>query len=301
VHVHSWDRLRIIAALDTVALHLAGEHAFFGWGLPLFLILSVALGVSKLDARGTGSFLSRRTERIVLPWAFWSVVVFGTRVLHAVLHGEPALGWLEWPMALYGPRIHLWFLPFIVALGLAAHLLHRMVGRSKVAPVVAVVLAAALFFVPFRFEVGWPFQQWLFSLAALPLGFALGRAMALEPRIEQLRRLLGIGFVLFVGLALIGYALDARTGIYAFRFAGGLGLLVAATFLPNRSDELTAKLAPLMLGVYVLHPVIYLWVVKPAMCLVVCNHVTWLRVVLAFPVTMGIVWALRRTKLRRVL
>ena len=301
LHLESWDRLRVIAALDTVALHLAGEHAMFGFGLPLFLMLSIALGVSKVEPRSTQRFLSRRIDRILLPWVFWSVVIVGTRALYGWIHQGDAFGWAEPAMLLYGPRIHLWFLPFILGAGLVAHLVHRAVGASKAAMFVAMLLAGVALLVPPRFETEWPFQQWLFSLPAIPLGFALGRALAFERSLPRLRLLLGTGFVVFVGLALIAWGLDERAGIYGFRFAGGLGLLIAATFLPNRPDRLTNKLTPLMLGVYVLHPVVYLWLVKPAMNAASINQVGWLRVVLAFPLTMLVVWGLRKTPLKRFL
>jgi surface polysaccharide O-acyltransferase-like enzyme len=301
LHLQSWDRLRVIAALDTVALHLAGEHAIFGFGLPLFLMLSIALGVSKPEPRPTKRFLSRRLERILAPWAFWSAVIVGLRCLYAVREGDPAFSWAEPAMLLYGPRIHLWFLPFILLAGLAAHYLHRGVRSSRLAALAALCAAGALLLVPPRLTLEWPLQQWAFSLPAIPLGFALGRALAFERSLPRLRLLLAAGFVTFLGLGLMAWTLDERAGIYAFRFAGGLGLLVGATFLPNRPDRWTAKLTPLMLGVYILHPVVYLWLVKPAMCAVELNHVQWLRVVLAFPATMLAVWLMRRTPLRRVL
>ncbi|HJL20429.1 MAG TPA: acyltransferase [Sandaracinaceae bacterium LLY-WYZ-13_1] len=302
LHLTSWDRLRVIAALDTVALHLGGQHAIFGFGLPLFLILSIALGVSKTEARPTGRFLSRRVERILVPWAFWSVVIVGLRCLYEVREGDPAFGWAEPTMLLYGPRIHLWFLPFILGAGLAAHLFHRVVRRSRLAVLAAVLASGALLLVPPLLSLPWPFQQWVFSLPAIPLGFALGRALAFERSLARLRLLLGAGLVTFLGLGLIAWAMDPRAGLYAFRFAGGLGLLVVATFLPNRADRWTAHFTPLMLGVYILHPVVYLWLVKPLMCAVELNHVLWLRVVLAFPATMLSVWALRKVPFfRRVL
>ena len=33
--LHGWDRLRLLAALDTVALHVTGCHLFAGAGLPV--------------------------------------------------------------------------------------------------------------------------------------------------------------------------------------------------------------------------------------------------------------------------
>lgn len=301
IYLANWDRLRVLAALDTVALHLTGGHALFGFGLPLFLILSVALGVSKLDPPLAGRFVTRRLSRILWPWAFWSCVIVGLRGLYSLREGESFFSWVEPAMLLYGPRIHLWFLPFIFVAGLAAHGIHRGVGRSRVAVGVALAAGGGLLLAPPQLPAEWPFSQWAFSLPAIPLGFALGRVVAFERSLAHLRRWLAVGLSIFVGLGLIAWGLDERAGPYAFRYAGGLGLLVAATFSPNRTDRLTEVLTPLMLGVYILHPVVYLWVVKPSMCFIELNHVRWLRVLLAFPTTMFVVWLLRSTPLRRVL
>ncbi|MEQ9081522.1 MAG: acyltransferase family protein [Sandaracinaceae bacterium] len=302
LHLESWDRLRVVAALDTVFMHFTGDHAFFGWGLPLFLLLSVALGVSKPQAPSTARFLERRIPRILLPWAFWAVVFVGLRALSCWMSGLPPFGWLEPSMLFYGPRIHLWFLPFILVAGLAAHAAHRAVGTSKVAPVVALGLAGLAVLLAPAFGVSeWPYAQWIFSLPAIPLGFVLGRALAFERSLPRLRLLLATLLLAFVGLGVIAWGVDEGSGVYAFRHAGGFGLLALATWLPNRADPYTRRLTPLMLGVYILHPAVYGWIVKPAMCLVEVNDVRWLRVALAFPATMLLVWVLRKTWLKRFL
>ncbi|MEM1415197.1 MAG: acyltransferase family protein, partial [Myxococcota bacterium] len=144
VHLEGWDRLRVLAAIDTVGLHVNGSHPLFGFGLPLFLILAVALGVSKRAPRPTRRFLGRRVDRILLPWFFWSLALLPLCALRETIYGRPAFAWLEPEMLLYGPSIHLWFLPFILVAGLAAHGLHRVFERSIVAVGVAFVLGVAL-------------------------------------------------------------------------------------------------------------------------------------------------------------
>lgn len=308
LRLHNWDRLRVVAALDTVALHIAGEHALWGFGLPLFLMLSVALSVSKKQAPFTKRFVSRRAERLLLPWAFWSLVIVLTRAAHQSRNGEAALGWVKPEMLLYGPRIHLWFLPFIVVLGLGAHLWQRRHSGGW-APVFALVAGLGVFLIQGRLpSVGWPFDQWLFSLPALPFGFALGRAMAWASDAdgEALRLLrfrgvtaIGFAFVAFGSFAVIG--ISPASEVYAHRFLGAAGALVLASWLPNRNDRFTEAATPWMLGVYILHPVVYLWLVKPALCYFVLGDVRWLRVVATFPLTMLIVAGLLRTPLKRFL
>lgn len=299
LHLENWDRLRVIAALDIVALHLAGKHAFFGFGLPLFLMLSIALSVSKPEPATWRIFASRRVKHILVPWLFWSVVFCALQVLGAWLDGRALLAWAKWQMLFYGPDIHLWFLPFIVFANIVAHGLHR-IARSSTGLALAAAAGAGLCLVPAP-PLDWPFEQWAFSFASIPLGFAIGRAIALEQNLTRLRLVL-LGVVgLFCASASGTVVLDGRAWPMALRFAGGVGLLVAAVLLPNRADRFTRRLTPLMLGVYILHPIVYLWIVKPLMCLVACNDIRWLRVALTFPATMGIVYGLRATRLRAVL
>ena len=51
LYQYNWDRLRVLASLDIVGSHLAGQHLFWGVGTPLFLILTVAFGVHRITPR----------------------------------------------------------------------------------------------------------------------------------------------------------------------------------------------------------------------------------------------------------
>jgi surface polysaccharide O-acyltransferase-like enzyme len=302
LYLWSWDRLRVVAALDIVAHHVAGAHALYGFGLPLFLVLSVALAVSKRDVPDTGRLVGRRIRHVLVPWAFWSLALTAVRAATAVVDGESAFGWAEWPMLLYGPRIHLWFLPFVVAAGAASHLLHKWSStQSPWAMAAAGLVGCALLTAPPQVHLPWPFDQWFFSVPAILLGFALGRAVARERNVARLRALTTGGYALFgLGCAVVALV-TPNTGPYVLRFAGGLGLLVAALWLPNRGDRWIRRITPLMLGVYILHPAVYRLAVEPVLGAADLTDVRWLRVALTFPATLLVVWGMRRTWLRRVL
>jgi surface polysaccharide O-acyltransferase-like enzyme len=300
IHLVNWDRLRVVAAFDMLALHVTGTHGLLGFGLPLFLMLSIALSVSKTEPPPTGSFVQRRFERIVLPWVFWALVIAGIDVIAALLAGQAPLGWFEWPMLLYGSRIHLWFLPFIVLAGLAAHFFHRLTERAHawIAAAVAVAIGAAIFPFPPHAALIWPFDQWFFSLPALALGFGLGRVVSSERDLDRLRLTLVFGFALFAVLGSFAVAADALAASFVLRYAGGLGLLVFATWFPNKTDPITRALAPLMLGVFMLHPIVYELVVKPLLLAVDLGDSELLRIALTFGVTTGFVALVRATPLR---
>jgi surface polysaccharide O-acyltransferase-like enzyme len=307
LYLENWDRLRVIAAVDTVALHLTGSHALFGFGLPLFLMLSVALGVARPAPAPTRQFIDRRVDRILLPWVFWALVLGATRASLLAAGGQPAFDWLEWPMVLYGPRVHLWFLPFVVVAGLVTHALHRWHRpRARRAHVLlgaagAVLVATLLFPVAPRADLEWPFDQWLFSMPAVPLGYALGRAISVERELPRLRLLLSGGLAGFLAIAGLVALVDPLSGPYILRFAGGVGLLVAATWLPNRADPVTKRVAPLLLGVYVLHPGLYKLAIEPILIELGWAGVMPLRVAATCALCLAVVVVLRRTPLKRFL
>jgi len=303
LYLQNWDRLRVIAALDTVAHHLTGAHALFGFGLPLFLMLSVALSVARPGPPPTRRFVTRRIDRVVWPWLFWAAVLTALRTYFAVTTGHEPFGWVEWPMVLYGPRIHLWFLPFVVVAGVLAHLIHlRSQGRHALLSAgIALVIGVALLPLPPRVLLVWPFDQWLFSVPSIALGYALGRAVSTERSLPRLRLLLTSGYAAFGLLAGAVVLLFADTGPYVLRYVGGLGLLVVATWLPNTGDRITKRIAPLMLGVYMLHPGVYSIILKPILLEIGLEHLMWLRLVTGFFATMGLVALLRWTKIKRFL
>jgi hypothetical protein len=307
VHLARWDQLRVVAAVDTVAIHLTGDHALYGFGLPLFLMLAVALGVSKPDAPPTSRFLARRAERVLAPWLFWSIVLFGLRVFDAWRYDRPLFVWLEPEMLLYGPQIHLWFLPFVVIAGLAAHLAQRLLTqrlRFRVdrpgAPMAAFAIAALLLVPASQPARGWPFEQWLFSVPTIALGYGVGRCVAWG-NLARARLGTSAGFALFVALGLAILVVRPEATPLFVRYVGGLALLVGAMWLPNVVDRWSPRLVPLMLGVYVLHLEVHRNLSKPVLLGLGVYDERWLRVVVSFPLTMLVVWGLRQTRLRRFL
>jgi surface polysaccharide O-acyltransferase-like enzyme len=64
-------------------------------------------------------------------------------------------------------------------------------------------------------------------------------------------------FALALGLAAgVLYAVDHWAGDVLLRFALAFGLLFLGASLPDRPDPVTRTLEPLLLGVYLLHPLV---------------------------------------------
>lgn len=302
--LHNWNRLRVLAGLDIVGLHLTGEHTLFGFGLPLFLIVSIALAVSKPWPPPTPTFCIRRARRILLPWLFWAAVLLLARASFTWSQGKPPFAWAEWRMVLYGSRIHLWFLPAIVVAAVAAHCVHRMTQRQSllVSVIPALVVGTGLISIRPHVALGKPFDQWCFAIPAIGIGYALGRMLsAQEGELAGIRMLLTGSYCAFGVLVGTLVWADPAVAPLALRYAGGFGLLVAALWLPNHEDPLTKHLTPLMLGVYIVHPTVWRVFVRPMLRMTDADAYGWLHVGLTFPLTMALVWVMRRSRLKHVL
>lgn len=259
VHV---DRLRFLASFDIVSTHALGYHLLAGVGLPIFLLTSVAMCVHRPVPPPLGRFLERRARGILVPWLFWSGV-YG--LWFAFLAWYSGRAWNEpfeaW-MILYGTAVHLWFLPFIlVANATAVGIARRLGGYPTRAAVlnatwigVAVLLAAAVLRLHVTTQT--PFPQWLFSIACIPLGLALGRTVSLgERRRKLLMVLAGVGVL----LAAIGHARAAGPGIeWALlrRFGLALTLLSGAALWAHRTEPITQLLVRNSFGVCLVHPLL---------------------------------------------
>jgi len=311
-HFHNWDRLRVIGSLDIIGSHLTGSHTFAGVGLPIFLMISVALSVRTADARHFGNFVAKRVRHIVVPWLFWSVVIAmefwlpTSQLAHSQGWGNSWSPPVQWKpqMLLYGPEIHLWFLPFVAIAGITGASLQRTFrlycqvpwAEAAITWSAGALAVLTLALAPWLLH-GWPFEQWAFSLPAVCLGFAMGRLLE---RMHQGPATLRVT-IPFALSAMLIYATLAPTAIYVQRHLGALLVLAGASQLPNWKDPVTPRMTPLMLGIYMLHMPVYRWCVEP----VLRHHHQHLSanviVLTTFAVTASGIALLRHTALRTVL
>jgi probable poly-beta-1,6-N-acetyl-D-glucosamine export protein len=300
------ERLRLVAMFEIVAFH-ASEHRLpivAGLGLPVFLLLNNAFNCTLTERMGTRPFLHTKVSRLLLPWLLWSVIYLVVVVLGRLRHEELlTVGFSLW-MLVGGTYPHLWFVPF----ALAGALLMAVVQPATRALPHGVVIAAALLtgaaltllnariLAPGTIE--WPVLQWLFALPALPLGFALGRTMLAADRVSRLRvawvcvavALLCLGLGLGFGLGLVGWGVPEMVRRYAVSMA-----LVGLAFVwPGAPDPVSQRLTPLLLGVYLVHPLI----VRVYQALHLPVPPTAVFAALVFGVSALLVSALQRSRLR---
>lgn len=303
VYQYNWDRLRVICSLDILGLHLTGSHLFGGVGLPTFFIVTIALAMRGAQLRDSATFLQKRVTRVLLPWLFWSALLTPAYAAYVSRRGEPTWSWVKPAMMLYGPEIHLWFLPFSVAAAFAAHLahratqaraLHQCAGLGFLAACIGLAVSPSV-------ELGWPLEQWAFSLPGIALGFGLGRMLGSNRDFATTRAEVTLLAGVFAISALVLGEMLPQSCDNAERYAIALSLVVAAMWLPNRPDPITRHITPLLLGVYILHMLIHRELVEPLIEMHGVAFSPGQLITTVYVLTLGAVHLLRQTALRRVL
>ena len=221
-------------------------------GLAYFLLLTFCL--QGMGEPKRGSFpLGERARRLLLPWAIWSLF-YG--LVHLARHKPFGPDVFHHPrFLLMGTELHLWFLPFAFFGGIVAFSLRRYLTRVPEAwglvglMLAAVGLAALPCLPPGRLDS--PLVQWAYSAPLLPLGLAIGMAQRVP------RGRLAWHYLAILGVtAAISWTLRDPSLI--------LGTLaLAASILPKTREFKGLRwLAGLSMGIYLLHPFVFLVIYK---------------------------------------
>lgn len=251
------DWLRLFAIVEIVAFHIdqSKPWMFFGFGLPFFLITTIAFSVRKPKADSTRSVLRTRVKRLLVPYLFWSVVYLGVLAARCWDNREPFLDALSPWMILGGTAIHLWFLPVAFVGGMAAHLAHKALSaRCGATPLMVACLLGLMALIvlgPLLPGLRWPFVQWTFAVPAIFFGYAAGRAMSVA--MERRLALLATPILCAVGAALIMWNLEQQVAFSA-RYALAVVASGLAMVLFVQYDRVVQFLAPMGYGVYLVHP-----------------------------------------------
>jgi len=254
------ERLRLVAMFEIVAFHVS-EHRLpilAGLGLPVFLLLNNAFNCTLAERRGTRAFLDSKLSRLLVPWLLWSLIYLSVVLLERLRHDEPLTeGFSIW-MLIGGTYVHLWFVPFALAGAVliawlqarTAHISAWVVTLASLLCGAALTVFNAWLLAPGAIQ--WPALQWLFALPALPFGFALGRAvLGGRPILVRMAWFAGAAAALGLGLAFAGVVPEM------VRRYGVALLLVSLAFLwPGRPEPVSQRLAPLLFGIYLSHPLL---------------------------------------------
>lgn len=250
--VWNWDALRVLATVDIAALHVTGQHALLGFGLPLYLVLTCALATR---GQTTVSVQAReRLRRLMVPW-WWGCLLYASVSLW-----DPAGGpaWSEFGPArlLVGSHVHLWFLPFatLAGVGLGAVAQHMRDVPSSLRSLGGALMVALCLPLAARAPAAWPWSQWVFSLPALALGLGLGGTLGGAG--VQRRHVLNWGLSALGALTAVAL-LDGASRPLALRYGVAVLALAGAALAPQRQSRLAVALVPLLLTVYIVHPFVF--------------------------------------------
>ncbi|MEN3113299.1 acyltransferase [Uliginosibacterium paludis] len=225
------------------------------WCVPVFVMISGALLLGRADP--PADFLRRRLGRLLPLLLVWSLLYLGLQAL-TTPGWQPAHAWQAFLRGT--PWYHLWYLCMLPGLYLLMPLLQRLLtGFSGwKLPLVAILLLSLIsWMLPPAASAWWRAPAFLAPCVA---GLLLQRAWLAH---EPVRRLsTALAWPVF-GLTTAGIALMAARGdsAVAYDYANPLVLLqAAAVFLQGLggTGRWRQKLAPLSLGIYLIHPAILL-------------------------------------------
>lgn len=279
------DALRVVAAFGVVQLHVTFvviresnaasvdwwignfADASFCWCVPVFVMISGGLLLPKAGSTSLIEFYQRRFTRISLPVAFWSVFFI---VFTWGISGQVDLRGTAEALLLGRPYSHMWFL-------------FALVGLYAIAPFLAVFLSAAtrkvawgavvVGFVIFSLHDmlslirGWRPDVFVLWMPYVPY-FLAGHLIIREDRPLFSRRFAAPVFVFSVILiallaGLLVPILQERSWRVMYAYLNPLVILssISVICIAHSSsgtivdNALIRRVSPLMLGVYVVHPV----------------------------------------------
>ena len=263
------ERLRILAALGVVSFH---THSVFprSIGVVGFLVLMISFCVfvvNKPDPYNLTDLVGRKAQRLLKPWLFWSIVYGGFCLAKVVYKDVPFSEVFSASMLVTGTSIHLWFLPFAFVAAVFLVLIHRTIVRIPIAvtvPTAVVIGALCLLGCSILTQsvqrLQTPLGQWLLGLPAVPLGFAIGQSMLLESAQLRLNRYLWIvssTAVSVLVLAWLGFGVR-----FAVRYLVAVAMVCSALYWQGRPDVISRILAPLSYGIYLIHPLVVVFLVR---------------------------------------
>lgn len=293
------DAMRFVAAISIIWLHASDvpPHARFHllslFAVPFFAASAATLAVRKglkPDGGSLVNYARGRVFRLYVPFFAWSAIYLVLRdAKHAIFH-EPLLRPAPW-MLISGAAGHLWFLPFIAVVTIAAFAYGRA-ARSRVWYLPLTVVAAAA--VPLSWLTPCPVSPsqrglgFLVSLswAALPSAIA---GVLVGQSIEDIQGFLARAKFLAWPLLL------AASGLLFNQFAHGAsvwqanaaGVLVLLAVLGPAEQLPIGWLAPLgelAYGIYLVH-IAFLQLLEAILDYNNRSHVPWWQICLAFVLT----------------
>jgi surface polysaccharide O-acyltransferase-like enzyme len=252
------DRLRLLAVADIVGFHVMNPfHPLGGIGLPAFLMFTVALNTRRTAPEPFGRMVTRKLPWFLAPWLSWSAVYGAILTISALHHHRPAFSWFSTTMLATGTYYHLWYLPYAFLAVCGANLIHHSTVRLQNSILIAgcVLASVALLLIEHGHGSRLPpeARAWLFSVAAFPLGIALGRCLSIREEQERWMHLLLLACLMVGACIPLGIELHDPT---VRRYSLTIVLACAVTAYSGPPDPVTRLLTSWRFGIYLVHPLV---------------------------------------------
>jgi hypothetical protein len=323
------DLLRILAAVGIIWFHMEGApHREIAYaGLPVFLLIFFSLVTRQSPARTTAEFVSRRWQRLLKPWLFWSLVYGSCRLAKAAATAD----WhsLHEILSVHTLFIGTWSICGTCPMpspGLLLHVLNRRIAAvdsdaQRAGPTRARLASGLRAWGGLSWSgrghrgvsSRWrraahgracatpPLPQWEFGLATVPLGLAVGRALSVPSRRAQVWLLLMIaGATLGASALLISLGLRSTSVPYSLAVV----LVCLAYLWPVRSNAFISAVAPLTFGIYLIHPLVIYGLkhslMRSGAAGVLADGHYAVAIILTTCLAGAVTWALTKTPLRGV-
>ncbi len=277
-------------------------------GFIILLLSFCAFVVNKPEPYSVGKVARRKAGRLLKPWLFWSIVYAGLG-LAKMIHENLSFSEVFSPaMLLTGTRIHLWFLPFAFVAALLLVLIHRrIVGIPDSYTITTAISIGALCvfgcsIIQSHLHPPTPLAQWILGLPAIPIGFAIGRIKILQRTEDRKKYFMFI--ILSALAACVGCVVFDRlshgvwlnySSKFAIRYFVSLVIFCSALHWRGKLDPLSASMASLSYGIYLIHPL----VLVPFYQLGIAIQHPLLLLFLVLSVSSLIIFILRKTPLKQ--
>lgn len=263
-HYYSLDLLRILGAFGIVWFHAPGEVVGknVGYsGLVIFIVISMALMIPRIPGP---RFAVKRVNRLLVPWIFWYLIYGALNVAS----GNSFLPTEMNPLSaiLSGPKWHLWYLPFLFVTSISIYYLVLLLKGLKGIGAISFYVFLSLLGLfttglwrAWSMNMGSPWAQCVHALPAVFIGAAMGYISMTHS--ETKRNVYIAACFLIIGGTSAWLVFSGYNGV-GIPYLIGTGLTGAALIFNMRRSKIVTDISNLTFGIYLIHPLVYLLVIK---------------------------------------
>ena len=300
------ERLRIVSIFEIIGWHSSPVPPdqrpvlLLQTGLAVFLIMTSMFSLTTSQKQGYRAFLLDRVDKLFWPWLFWCAVYTVVRLFFAFWLDQPLSSGFHPLMVLYGTKSHMWYVPYAMFVAIVMGYIQLKTVKWPDGPMIAgafilgLPAGMAVSHIVTNYDLRTPFVQYLSALPVMFFGFAFGRAVLAKPKV---RNYAFLGMFLFSIPAYFytsSQGMDLQVIVRVFR---GIMMMVFVFVFPyfTKMDPITRWCSPLMFGVFLAH----MLVLRGTMSIgFLADHV-YVHAAVALVISMGIVWAMRMTPLKK--